>query len=574
MPEARISDAEILWGDACASLALSADERTAKMVNACKVLDFSHQKLVISAPSHFAAKVLEDERALIEQALEESAFEPIELAIDNMYTDRASVDQKQSQQDTQEKRAQQDNGVQQEDAARLQDVAESGAEEFSHQYDKNDGEPHALSGLQGTATSITLEQLQNYQSVMHAQTPNLYTRSHKMVVAGHAVSSSDMINPFIEPVAEMDATLVFDTFIEADENRFALQAAKQVANGVPERFKKNGKGKRRGSAQTVTKAPSQYNPLFIYGGSGLGKTHLLRAIQNYIALNDPSRTVIYRVAKDFIDDFTRALKDRERGVLDSLTESYRGIDVLILDDVQHLKTATRTLEFFFDTFNHLISHGKQIVLAADEPPSELGMPDRIRSRLASGLSVSLQVPSPEFKVVLIESFYNSMKLEGAIGTSGTIDHQFLSLMAEHAGNDIRSIRSFVQDCLFRATQLESQGSEISAQDIIAAARERWSKEGRQVEIKDIQQIVCSSYGISHNALVGAKRSKEVAEPRHIAIWLCRTLTNHTLREIGMYFGGRTHATVKASIAYVEDRMSDDQIFFDRIHLMRERLGGG
>lgn len=509
MENLATAEAQLLWDDACASLSSTVSEQVYKMVRACTALQLENKQLTISAPSTFAAHTLEREKALVENALENSAFEKISLIIDKSPS-------------------------------------------------LNPQTPTATtpSIVPGSSTSISVEQLQALQNTTSAPS--------KTVVAGHSIPTSTLINPLIEPVAEKDATLTFSTFIEADENRFALQAAKVVANGISDSSSQS-------FGPSSNKVANQYNPLFIYGGSGLGKTHLLRAIQNYIALNDPSRTCVYRIANDFIGDYTRALK--ESGQMEALEEAYRGIDVLILDDIQHLKSAAKTVDFFFDTFNHLISHGKQIVLAADEKPIHLGMPERISSRLSSGLSVSVQAPTIEFKRVLIETFYDQLKHEGGIGTEGSLSENNLIFMSEVAGGNIRSIRSFVQDCLFRATQLANNGEKFTEVDISAAASERWMQEGKQISIDDIQHLIQTQYGISHNDLVGEKRSKEFAKPRHVAIWLCRELTDHTLREIGHYFGGRSHATVKASIKWVEEQMEMDRLFFDRLTLMRERLGG-
>ena len=159
-----------------------------------------------------------------------------------------------------------------------------------------------------------------------------------------------------------------------------------------------------------------YNPLFIYGKSGLGKTHLLRAIQNYIRENDPERLCAYRVATDFIEDYTKAMKNARSGAAEALADNYHAIDVLIIDDIQLMSTAAGTIGFFYDTFNYLISHGKQIVLAADRTPSELGMgssrfDERVTSRLDSGMTVSIQVPDYELKLQLIDAFYERMRAD-------------------------------------------------------------------------------------------------------------------------------------------------------------------
>jgi chromosomal replication initiator protein len=355
-------------------------------------------------------------------------------------------------------------------------------------------------------------------------------------------------NPLIEPIAPGDAKLTFDTFVEGTENVLALRAAKQVANGE-----------------------KCYNPLFIYGGPGLGKTHLLKAIQNYLAQNEPERTCVYRVARDFIDDYVHAMQSGDGGAGAALAKNYREIDVLIIDDIQHLKGAVQTVEFFFNVFNDLIKNDKQIVIAADVKPRDLGLEERITSRLACGFEVSVQTPEYELKRILIDTFYERMKAEGLDDYSGTLTQENLDFMLSKAGGNIRLIKAFVQQCLIHASQAQRLGGEFGNAQIAQIAQERWPVEGRIITIEEIQQVVEKNYNITHVSLVGDKRSKEFMEPRHVAIWMARELTDNTLAEIGDKFGGRSHGTIKHSIAWVETKKEDDRIFYDKLKRIREKL---
>ncbi len=364
-------------------------------------------------------------------------------------------------------------------------------------------------------------------------------------------------NPLVETITPTDSLLTFDRFVEGPQNKFAFDAAKQVANGN-----------------------RNYNPLFIYGKSGLGKTHLLRAIQNYIAQNDPERTCVYRVATDFIDDYSRAMKNANSGAAAALAENYHSIDVLIIDDIQLMSTAAGTIGFFYDTFNYLVGHGKQIVLAADRTPSELGMgqsrfDERVTSRLDSGMTVSIQVPDYELKLQLIDAFYERMRSdarkEHIPGLDADISPELRRLMAERAGTNIRVIEGFVQSCLMLAFQGELMGRPVSEEDIIAVAEQKWPSGQRRVTVIQIQEAVERSYGIDHESLVGSKRNKELMEPRHVAIWLTRELTDNTLADIGKHFGGRTHATVKHSIGVIEEGMKDDRTLQDRVGRIRDSI---
>ncbi len=364
-------------------------------------------------------------------------------------------------------------------------------------------------------------------------------------------------NPLVEDVSALSSNLTFERFVEGPQNKFALDAAKQVANGS-----------------------RNYNPLFIYGKSGLGKTHLLRAIQNYIAQNDPERLCAYRVATDFIDDYSRAMKNARSGAAEALAENYHAIDVLIIDDIQLMSTAAGTIGFFYDTFNYLISHGKQIVLAADRTPSELGMgqsrfDERVTSRLDSGMTVSIQVPDYELKLQLIDAFYERMRADAreqhVPGIDAPISEELRREMAKRAGTNIRVIEGYVQSCLMLSFQRSATGGQLTEEDVISVAEQKWPSGQRRVTVEKIQEAVEMSYGIQHAQLVGGKRNKELMEPRHVAIWLTRELTDNTLADIGKHFGGRTHATIKHSIAVVEDGMRDDRILQDRVARIRDSI---
>ena len=365
-------------------------------------------------------------------------------------------------------------------------------------------------------------------------------------------------NVLVEDITEADSKLTFERFVEGEENMMALQAAKQVADGI-------------------NKA---YNPLFIHGKSGVGKTHLLKAIQNYIARNEPSRICVYKAAADFINDYTSALQDKTKGVMEELERAYRDIDVLIIDDVQQLKGAASTLRFFFNTFNYLIDHGKQIVIAADESPMQLGMgekgfDERLTSRFDSGFTCPIQVPDFELKRALVRTFYTQMKEDAAnenlSGYEGSISDENLNLMAERSGTNIRVIRSFCQSCLLEATKCEERGGSLQREDILRISSRKFASAQRLISVEQIQRAVEGEYQVSHNDLVGSKRTKEIMEPRHIAIWLTRELTDNTLEAIGKRFGGRSHATVKHSIQWVEDSMRENRVFFDRTTRLKDDL---
>lgn len=365
-------------------------------------------------------------------------------------------------------------------------------------------------------------------------------------------------NPYQEAVPNVvGSKLTFDRFVQGEENMFAFQAAQQVACGI--------------NSQS-------YNPLFIYSKSGLGKTHLLRAIQNYIIQNDPERVCIYKTATEFVDEYTRAWQSIEHK--GALYERYKHVDVLIIDDIQNMRTAAGTIKFFFDTFNTLMASGKQIVLAADRSPQELQMgeskfDERETSRMDSGVTVTIQVPNYELKYNLINSFYDYMHHDAENNAEkdmlGTITPEQRAYMARLAGSNIRVIEGFVHTCLMQAGRLKHLKKQLTDADILAIAEKKWPKQQKIVTMEQVQHVIEMRYGVDHKDLIGSKRNKELMEPRHVCIWLIRELTDSTLADIGEKFGNRTHATIKHSITWVNAKKKEDRLFYDRLVSIKQEI---
>ena len=501
MEQSQASDAAILWEDVMALLSEREDitQATIAMIDSCTPTSLDNDTFHVSTTLGFAQRRISQSAPIIEECLEQAAFQHLTLVVDLVKENRTVR------------------------------VA-------------NEVSPEELSRLAAATSS---------EPVRTAAPARPQVTEPKETLA-NAID-------FVDTITETDSKLTFERFVAGEENRYALEAAKQVANG-------DSKG---------------YNPLFIYGKSGLGKTHLLRAIQNYIAKNDPSRRCIYRAAADFVDEYVLAATDRSSSSASSnMAQRYQNVDVLIIDDIQNMMTAGGTIRFFFKTFNTLMSHDKQIVLAADRSPSQLGMGDskfdeRDTSRMDSGVSVSIQVPDYELKLNLINAFYERMRQdaidEHIDGVVGEIPEDMRRLMAERAGTNIRVIEGFVQSCLMQANRRERTGSKITRADIIDIASQKWPTGQHIVTVDHIQKQVEKFYDVAHDDLIGSKRNKELMEARHVGIWLTRELTDNTLAEIGKKFGGRTHATVKHSIAWVDDLRKRDRLFLNRVETLKDAV---
>lgn len=500
MVQNQDSDAAVLWDDVMALLGARDDlnRSTLAMIESCTPVSMDDESFHVSTTLGFAQRKITQQSSIIEECLEQASFQHLSLVVDLV-------------KDTRTIRV------------------------------SNEASPEEMRVLGASSAPIV-----PFREVVPEPEQ---TESERLAY----------VEQLADEITQTDSKLTFERFVPGEENRYALEAAKQVANGD---YK-------------------SYNPLFIYGKSGLGKTHLLRAIQNYIAKNDPSRRCIYKAAADFVDEYVIAATDRtSTSASSALSARYQNVDVLIIDDIQNMMTAGGTIRFFFKTFNTLVDHNKQIVLAADRSPSQLGMGDskfdeRDTSRMDSGLSVSIQVPDYELKLNLINTFYERMRQdaldEHIDGVVGTIPEEMRRLMAERAGTNIRVIEGFVQSCLMQANRRERTGQSITRTDIIDVANQKWPTGQRIVTVDHIQRSVEKYYDVAHVDLIGSKRNKELMEARHVGIWLTRALTDNTLAEIGKKFGGRTHATVKHSIAWVDDYKKRDRNFHDRVETLRDSI---
>ncbi|MBP3885323.1 MAG: chromosomal replication initiator protein DnaA [Olsenella sp.] len=516
------SDADILWRDVLTLLAeRDVPAANLAMIRSCQATAFDGDTLTISTNMGFAQKKIKQQAPLIEECLEQAAFQPVHLEVALSHTrEHAPIETKTE--------------MTREEIRQANLVAQEGISSSTDGVTVGTGGVVSAAGDAGGRAS---------GKTTHART------------ATSIGEQSSFVN---ESLSASDSKLTFGRFVAGDENMLAYEAAKQVANGENK----------------------SYNPLFIYGKSGLGKTHLLRAIQNYIVENDPSRLCVYRTSTEFINDYVEAMKNEEASAGAVLARDYQNVDVLIIDDIQNMRRAARTIEFFFDTFNALASKGRQIVLAADRAPSQLGMGDskfdeRETSRMDSGVTVSIQVPDYELKLKLINNFYERMKqdaeAEHIAGLTANISDDMRRLMAERSGTNIRVIEGFVQTCLMTAHGKERKGEELGREDILRISQAKWPSGQKILTIEQIQKAVEGYYDVAHTDLVGSKRNKELMEPRHVAIWLTRELTDNTLADIGKKFGGRSHATVKHSIYWVERTSKEDRIFQDRVQTLKDNI---
>jgi chromosomal replication initiator protein len=338
--------------------------------------------------------------------------------------------------------------------------------------------------------------------------------------------------------AQLDPRYTFRNFVVGKPNEFAHAAARRVAE-----------------ASQVS-----FNPLFLYGGVGLGKTHLMHAIAWHIREHDPSRRVLYLSAEKFMYRFIRALRSQDTM---SFKEQFRSVDVLMVDDVQFIAGKDATQEEFFHTFNALVDQGRQIVISADKSPSDLeGMEDRLRSRLNSGLVADLHATTYELRLGILESKAEQMGVPVPPKVMEFLAHKIASNVRELEGALNRVVAH--SQLIGRAITLES--SQEVLHDLLRAS-------DRRITIEEIQKRVAEHFNIQLAEMGSARRSRQVARPRQVAMYLAKQLTSRSLPEIGRKFGGRDHTTVMHAVKKVEELRASDQNFSEDVDLLRRMLQG-
>jgi chromosomal replication initiator protein len=335
----------------------------------------------------------------------------------------------------------------------------------------------------------------------------------------------------------MNSRYTFDTFVIGSGNRFAHAASLAVAE-----------------------APAKaYNPLFLYGGVGLGKTHLMHAIGHYVIEHNPNARVMYISSEKFTNEFINAVRDN-RG--ESFRNKYRSIDILLIDDIQFLAGKEGTQEEFFHTFNTLHEEGKQIIISSDRPPKEIPtLEDRLRSRFEWGLITDIQPPDLETRIAILRKKARAENLE--------IPNEAMLYIANQIDTNIREL----EGALIRVVAYSSLINQDVTTHLAAEALKNIipSSRPRVITIMDIQQKVGEFYGLKLEDFKARKRTKAVAFPRQVAMYLARELTDFSLPKIGEAFGGRDHTTVIHAHEKISVSVKNDQELYKIVYTISEKI---
>jgi len=339
-----------------------------------------------------------------------------------------------------------------------------------------------------------------------------------------------------EPVrgSALNPDYTFETFVEGKSNQLARAASMQVAENP-------------GRA---------YNPLFIYGGTGLGKTHLMHAVGNLMRRLDPQAKVVYLHSERFVEDMVKAL---QRNAINDFKRFYRSVDALLIDDIQFFAGKERSQEEFFHTFNALLESQQQVILTCDRYPKEVGgLEDRLKSRFGWGLTVAIEPPELETRVAILMSKAQQAGVE--------LPHEVAFFIAKRIRSNIRDLEGALKRVIANA---HFTGRPITLDFAKEALRDLLALQDKLVTIENIQKTVAEYYKIRVSDLLSARRSRSITRPRQVAMALAKELTSHSLPEIGQAFGGRDHTTVLHACRKVKAlRESDARIAEDYSNLLR------
>ncbi|WP_322010747.1 chromosomal replication initiator protein DnaA [Paraburkholderia sp. J12] len=352
-----------------------------------------------------------------------------------------------------------------------------------------------------------------------------------------AAASSNEADPTYER-SKLNPVLTFDNFVTGKANQLARAAAIQVADnpGI------------------------SYNPLFLYGGVGLGKTHLIHAIGNQLLLDKANARIRYIHAEQYVSDVVKAY---QRKAFDDFKRYYHSLDLLLIDDIQFFSGKSRTQEEFFYAFEALVANKAQVIITSDTYPKEIsGIDDRLISRFDSGLTVAIEPPELEMRVAIL------MRKAQSEGVSLNEDVAFF--VAKHLRSNVRELEGALRKILAYS---KFHGREISIELTKEALKDLLTVQNRQISVENIQKTVADFYSIKVADMYSKKRPANIARPRQIAMYLAKELTQKSLPEIGELFGGRDHTTVLHAVRKIADERSKDAQLNHELHVLEQTLKG-
>ena len=340
----------------------------------------------------------------------------------------------------------------------------------------------------------------------------------------------------IEDHSKLNPNLTFETFVTGKANQLARAASIQVAHNPG----------------------TSYNPMFLYGGVGLGKTHLIHAIGNHLLKEKPNARIRYIHAEQYVSDVVRAYQQK---AFDRFKRYYHSLDLLLIDDIQFFSGKSRTQEEFFYAFEALLSNKSQVIITSDTYPKEMaGIDDRLISRFDSGLTVAIEPPELEMRVAIL--------MKKAINEGIPMSEDVAFFVAKHLRSNVRELEGALRKIL---AFVRFHGKEVTIEVARTALKDLLSIQNRQISVENIQKAVADFYSIKVADMYSKKRPANIARPRQIAMFMAKELTQKSLPEIGELFGGRDHTTVLHAVRKIADERAHDSQLNHEIHVIEQTL---
>ncbi|MDO4436532.1 MAG: DnaA/Hda family protein [Coriobacteriaceae bacterium] len=557
------------------------DEREVRLINMlaqCEATSFIDDAITIQVPSRFAYTYLERNRGLVEAYLEQIAFTPIQLNVEiaGEVTGSGGVlpaaptgAGEVLPGGTSPQPAAPQAGRTQEDPTthtRGAGLPQAYAPAPEPLEPKQPVQKPAEAGRGGISVvnTVSPDQFRKMMAEMRgAEKPQTAAGpSGSSATRAAAPAAPNHAEP--EP-ADINSKFTFESFVAGDENRHAFNSAMRFAAYAEE--------------------PGQCPSLFLYGNSGLGKTHLLFAVRNYLAKEKPYIRVKYVNSQAYVDDYMQELS-QQHGKAGVIMKDYRDADILIIDDVQNIVGKQASVEFFFQLVDSFIRSGKKIAIASDRAPKKLGMDERLTSRFNAGMLCLVSEPGFEMKYLILKRYYENIIRGGNDVSAMNVDTSLLSAlqssegylsdenlrhMAEISGNNIRELESFCERCAGLSSEREASGSTLSTDDIDRIANEYFDTAQKVIHVTTVQSVVEEHFGVSHEELIGPRRTANIAFARHVAVYLANNMCEMTTPAIGAEFGGRDHSTVLNSIKVVENKMKEDRRICEDLQAIKNKI---
>ena len=563
-------EASIILGDAIAFCQRDGqDARLINMLGQSRAVSLTEDTLTIEAPSRFAIAQLKKHQPTIEAYLEEIAFAPIALNVvapQGAGTDGAAPASPAAPPATPaaapvatapEPKI---GNVSRETMAGAAPASPASMPAATHMPIAHDTTPGEESGI-AIKNTLSADDFRRMMNQMKGSAPaKSAPRAATSTTAAPAPVAATEQNADGAPLAA-NSKFTFENFVYGPENSHAYRSALKFAALADERG-------------TCTS-------LFIYGKSGLGKTHLLLAIKNELAEKSPEIKVKYANSQAYLDDLMTEF-DRQKKSNAPIMQAYHGVDVLIIDDIQNIIGKRASVDYFFQLMDEFIRNNKKVVIAADRAPKDLNMDERLTSRFNAGMLCLVAEPSYEMKYKILQRYYENTiaaapdadddSLLAAYGSDcGHLTDEHFKHMAEVSGTNIRELESFCERCAGEAGDREREGGELTFDDIDTIASQYFDTSAKKINVQTVQSVIEEQYGVTHEELIGPRRNANIAKARHIAIYLAIEMCEMTTTAVGAEFGNRNHSTVSTSYKKVQKMIQEDRTVTEDLKSLRDKI---